>query len=65
MGGRKVAGVIAIVLGVAFAAFDVLSYWARHPRRGPVILVVCALLLVFGIILLVARGGGAKNQPGA
>ena len=67
MGGRKVAGMVAIVLGVAIGAFDFLSYWAHHPKRGPVILVVCALLLIFGIILMVARGGGAsKTQaPGA
>ena len=67
MGGRKVAGIIAIILAVAIAAYDVLSYMARHPKRGPIILVVCALLLIFGIILLVARGGGASRTqaPGA
>lgn len=67
MGGRKVAGIVAIVLAVAIAAFDFLYYMARHPKRGPVILVVCALLLIFGIILVVARGGGASKtqSPGA
>ncbi len=66
MGGRKVAGIIAIVLGVAIGAYDVLAYWARHPKRGIAVLVVCGLLLVFGIILMVARGGGAsRTQPGA
>ena len=48
MGGRRVAGIVAVVLAVAIAAFDFLYYMARHPKRGPVILVVCALLLIFG-----------------
>lgn len=66
MTGRAVAGIVAIVLGVAVGAYDILVYWARHPRRGLVILVVCALLLVFGVILLAARGGGSsKTQPGS
>ena len=65
MGGKKVAGIVAIILGVALAAFDLVYYMGRHPRRGIAIIVVGAVLLVVGIILLVVRGGTSQTQSGA
>jgi len=62
MTGGKVAGLIAVVLAVALAAFDLLGYMAHHPKRGIAILVVGAILLVAGIILLVARGGASQPK---
>ena len=62
MAGRRVAGIVAIVLAVLLAAFDVFYYMMRHPRRGPVILIVCGLLFVFGIILVVV-GRGSTSAP--
>jgi hypothetical protein len=64
MAARGIAGIVAIILAVALAAFDVLYYTARHPRRGPVILVVCALLLIFGVILVVVGRRSGKAASG-
>ena len=64
MAGRRIAGIVAVVLAILLAAFDILYYMARHPRRGPVILVVCGLLLVFGVILVAVGRGSGKASSG-
>ena len=51
MAGRRIAGLVAIM--------------GRHPRRGPAILIVCGLLLVFGVILVVVGRGSRKVSTGS
>jgi hypothetical protein len=58
--GRRVAGIVAIVIGVLVGIFDVAYYKGRHARRGIAILVVCAVLLVLGVVLVVVAGRQTK-----
>jgi len=61
MTGRRIAGVVGIVVGVLGGVWDLLVFWARHPRRGgPVVLAFFAVILVLGVVLLLVRG---RSQP--
>jgi len=54
--GRRIAGIVAIVVAVVAALADVLFYLSQHPRRSIFILIICAILLVLGIVLVAVSG---------
>ncbi|MGO9309213.1 MAG: hypothetical protein ACLQDL_09345 [Spirochaetia bacterium] len=61
--GRRVAGIVAIVISVLGAVFDFAYYMGRHPRRGPAVLVVCGILLILGIVLIAVSGRTSQQTP--
>jgi hypothetical protein len=56
MSGGKIAGIVAILLSVASAVVGILYYLSRHTRRGLVLMIAFAILLIIGILLLVTSG---------
>jgi len=62
--GRRVAGIVAIVISVLVAVFDIVYYMGRHPRRGPLVFLVCGVLLIVGIILIAAASRKTQQIPG-
>jgi len=52
----KAAGITAIVLSLLSGIVGILYYVNHHPRRGLVLLIGFALLLVLGILFLVRSG---------
>ena len=61
--GGRIAGIVAVVVSVLIALFDLLYYMSRHPRRSVVILIVCGVLLVLGIILVAVSGRKSSQAP--
>jgi len=56
MGGGRVAGIIAIVLSLASGVFGIVNYTGGHPKRGLVLVIAFAILLVLGILLVALTG---------
>jgi len=64
MAGRRVLGIVAIVVGVLGAVWDVLVFWPKHPTRGgPAALAFFGIILILGVVLVLIRGS-SKAQPG-
>ncbi len=61
--GRKVAGIIAIVISVLAAGAGILNYAGHHPRRGIAALIACAVFLILGIVFLALPGGRSQQTP--
>jgi len=61
--GRKVAGIIAIVISALAAVAGILNYVGHHPRRGIAALVACAVFLILGIVLIALPGNGPRQTP--
>jgi hypothetical protein len=64
MSGGKIAGIVAIVLSAASAAGGIVFYLSRHTRRGLVLLIAFAILLILGIVLIISSGR-KPAQPAA
>ncbi len=50
--GRRVAGIIAVVVAVLAGIADILFYMRPHPHRWIPVLIVCGVLLILGIVLV-------------
>jgi hypothetical protein len=57
----KVAGITAIVLSLVAGVVGILYYVNHHTRRGLVLLIGFALLLVLGILFIVRSGRQGKT----
>jgi len=65
MAGRRVLGIVAIIIGVLGAVWDVLVFWPKHPTRGgPAGLAFFGVILVLGVVLVLVRGA-SKAQSGS
>ena len=62
MNGRRIAGIIAIVLSVVVGVGG-LVYMGQHPHRALALFVLFVILLVVGILLVALKGG--KASPAA
>jgi hypothetical protein len=63
MTGRRVVGLVAIVIAVLGGVWDVLVFWPKHPARGgPAGLVFFGIILVVGVLLLVLGPRSSKAQ---
>ena len=61
--GRRVAGIVAIVIAVLVGVVDIVYYMGRHPNRGIAVLIACGVLLVLGIVLLALGGRKSQQSP--
>jgi heme A synthase len=61
--GRRVAGIVAIVLCVLAAVAGILNYMGHHPRRGIAAFVACAVLLILGIVLVALSSRKSPQTP--
>ena len=61
--GRRVAGIVAVVLAVLAAVAGILNYMGHHPRRGIAAIVACAVLLILGIVLIAVAGRKSPQTP--
>jgi|GEM_PF-2666694 len=63
MSGR-IAGIVSVVLAAAAGAGSIVYYTTRHPTRGLVLAIACAVLLILGVILIIVGRGSPKAQSG-
>ena len=61
--GRRVAGIVAIVIAVLAGVGDIAYYMGLHPRRGIAVLIVCGVLLVLGIVLVAVPRRPSSQAP--
>ncbi len=61
--GRRIAGIVAIVISVLSAVFGLLNYLGHHPRRGMAALVACGVFLILGIVLIAISGRNSPQTP--